>query len=382
MAKYSDEDQLEELVMLVNSVFRSHNVVLKDAVEGCQARFADEMVAKGLINQGIRDNYTGKTQYDKIMQQYKTGLDIDPSVKKIEDRCLTFIKILKRLGENGGPLKDVVLLLEQDIKKKVKDKFQDLDFLSQPINSSRSSSLDAPKTPGYVTPDVQEESNVDSDSKTVVPSHSYMGSSSHAQTSGGSGYVTEHSLTSHPTEDIPIPIPMQPASDPTTDGTNNNRHHVLVGNGYGIKRNTSYPDIRQQQLLSLDDERKDRKEAEKQLKEEVKAIANREREISDEQTQERRDAQKRELEALKEQIDYLRKEIQKMQEQRNSEREHITKQQKDLEERKEQMDERTRWVEEREREIEVRERQVEKQLDKDKETTKQLQKKEERMIRY
>ena len=103
------ENNIKLLRKTISSVIRSKRADLRQALKGTMSEFTDEMVAAGLVNDGVLES----KDFEIIVNDFLAGLKFVDDLSKLEQQWNTFINILENLG---GPSKRAAQQLDDMLK--------------------------------------------------------------------------------------------------------------------------------------------------------------------------------------------------------------------------------------------------------------------------
>ena len=91
------EKQIEDLRRGLEDILTRRSAVMGKAVANCIGSFAGEMFSGGCICKDVKDD----PSFDKILHEFTTYLQLNKTVKEMEDSCKVFLDALQKCG---GPL--------------------------------------------------------------------------------------------------------------------------------------------------------------------------------------------------------------------------------------------------------------------------------------
>ena len=93
----------------INESLQKHFADAKKATKHCIQSISDELFAKHLISDSVKESPT----YQKILDEFESGICPIQSISELENRYEEFLRCLKC---DGGPIKDTVDRLYTDWK--------------------------------------------------------------------------------------------------------------------------------------------------------------------------------------------------------------------------------------------------------------------------
>ena len=140
------DEGLKQINQAVKNVITSCYADLSSAVSGCLPDFAKEMLQAQLISRCVMKS----ENFDKIMQDYITCLDLIGSYTELVEKCSTLLGVL-RSSSLGGPTKLAANVLQDKWNKVMEGEFGQ-SFIPQPREKRINSSPVVPSCPPPTKP--------------------------------------------------------------------------------------------------------------------------------------------------------------------------------------------------------------------------------------
>lgn len=94
----------------LKSILQTNHSSLKGLLKGAMESFADGVYTASLITTETKSSH----DYDRIMEEFQSGLDIQFTVQSVHEYYEKFLQVLEDIG---GPMEHIVSILREQASK-------------------------------------------------------------------------------------------------------------------------------------------------------------------------------------------------------------------------------------------------------------------------